>query len=69
MLTPFKMSLTVPFVEFTITCPSVREPVILNVLADVIVTLLPATVALTAGLTVIEFPLKVISIIVELSHV
>ena len=64
------MSLTVPApVTFTITCPLVREPLILYVAADEIVTLLPSTVALPAGLTVIEFPFNVISIIEELSQV
>ena len=60
MSTPLRISRTVSSSSVsTITWPLVREPDIVYVDAEVIVTLLPTTVVPPGGLTVIEFPLKV----------
>ena len=67
MLTPLKMSRTVSAsLVSTIICPLLREPLTLNVPEEVMVALLPSTVALTAGLTVIEFAFSCMLMIVEL---
>ena len=69
MLTPFRISLTIPASSVsTKICPSDKVPVILYVPAEMTVALLPSTVTLSE-FSVIEDPFSTISIISESSHV